>query len=203
MPDLAECQDFLWKRGAAEGTRTPDPIITNDVLYQLSYSGTFPSAVPDDDSLTAAAFKRSGPVVQGTKGRGEGLCAGEMKARRGQAGALPERRTGIVIGSGPALLHPIAQGRDLSDGGDRAPGTSGWGKAIDGLSADEPCFRRPQVQRVSGAVFRKCPFYRHIARAMGGSRPLPGHLPPERRAGRGIRPAAAATCRQGRGAPQE
>ena len=28
--------------GAAEGTRTPDPIITNDVLYQLSYSG-----VPD------------------------------------------------------------------------------------------------------------------------------------------------------------
>ncbi len=27
------------KIGAAEGTRTPDPIITNDVLYQLSYSG--------------------------------------------------------------------------------------------------------------------------------------------------------------------
>ena len=25
--------------GAAEGTRTPDPIITNDVLYQLSYCG--------------------------------------------------------------------------------------------------------------------------------------------------------------------
>lgn len=29
----------LEKDGAAEGTRTPDPIITNDVLYQLSYSG--------------------------------------------------------------------------------------------------------------------------------------------------------------------
>ena len=28
--------------GAAEGTRTPDPIITNDVLYQLSYSGPRP-----------------------------------------------------------------------------------------------------------------------------------------------------------------
>ena len=27
--------------GAAEGTRTPDPIITNDVLYHLSYSGQF------------------------------------------------------------------------------------------------------------------------------------------------------------------
>lgn len=30
---------FSKKNGAAEGTRTPDPIITNDVLYQLSYSG--------------------------------------------------------------------------------------------------------------------------------------------------------------------
>jgi hypothetical protein len=30
---------FGEKSGAAEGTRTPDPIITNDVLYQLSYSG--------------------------------------------------------------------------------------------------------------------------------------------------------------------
>ena len=31
--------DFIWESGAAEGTRTPDPIITNDVLYHLSYSG--------------------------------------------------------------------------------------------------------------------------------------------------------------------
>ncbi len=30
---------FGWGSGAAEGTRTPDPIITNDVLYQLSYCG--------------------------------------------------------------------------------------------------------------------------------------------------------------------
>ena len=27
------------KGGAAEGTRTPDPRITNALLYQLSYSG--------------------------------------------------------------------------------------------------------------------------------------------------------------------
>lgn len=33
--------DFGERSGAAEETRTPDPIITNDVLYQLSYSGTF------------------------------------------------------------------------------------------------------------------------------------------------------------------
>ncbi len=30
---------FHWFSGAGEGTRTPDPIITNDVLYQLSYTG--------------------------------------------------------------------------------------------------------------------------------------------------------------------
>ena len=40
---LERCQAFnrfpLGVSGAAEGTRTPDPIITNDVLYQLSYSG--------------------------------------------------------------------------------------------------------------------------------------------------------------------
>ena len=35
---LTHCSG-LDKSGAAEGTRTPDPIITNDVLYQLSYSG--------------------------------------------------------------------------------------------------------------------------------------------------------------------
>jgi hypothetical protein len=27
--------------GAARGIRTPDPVITNDVLYQLSYCGGF------------------------------------------------------------------------------------------------------------------------------------------------------------------
>ena len=29
----------MWGSGAADRTRTYDPIITNDVLYQLSYSG--------------------------------------------------------------------------------------------------------------------------------------------------------------------
>jgi hypothetical protein len=44
------CQSTLtrWRDiyGAAEGTRTPDPIITNDVLYQLSYSGQPGVGVP-------------------------------------------------------------------------------------------------------------------------------------------------------------
>ncbi len=55
--------DTHWMPGAAEGTRTPDPIITNDVLYQLSYSGTV--SVPDL-VLTggAASFKPSVLVLQ-------------------------------------------------------------------------------------------------------------------------------------------
>ena len=28
--------------GAARGIRTPDPLITNEVLYQLSYCGFYP-----------------------------------------------------------------------------------------------------------------------------------------------------------------
>ena len=31
------------KSGAARGIRTPDPIITNDVLYRLSYCGFAPT----------------------------------------------------------------------------------------------------------------------------------------------------------------
>ena len=34
-----ENPDDRWTGGAARGIRTPDPIITNDVLYQLSYCG--------------------------------------------------------------------------------------------------------------------------------------------------------------------
>src|SRR4051794_21785113 len=43
----------LWFRGAGEGTRTPDPIITNDVLYQLSYTG--PASVLETDRIRPKA----------------------------------------------------------------------------------------------------------------------------------------------------
>jgi hypothetical protein len=36
VPGVNEAFDLI---GAARGIRTPDPIITNDVLYQLSYCG--------------------------------------------------------------------------------------------------------------------------------------------------------------------
>jgi hypothetical protein len=37
-PSISYSQQFDFI-GAARGIRTPDPIITNDVLYQLSYCG--------------------------------------------------------------------------------------------------------------------------------------------------------------------
>src|SRR5437016_14241239 len=33
------CAKRFFENGAARGIRTPDPVITNDVLYQLSYCG--------------------------------------------------------------------------------------------------------------------------------------------------------------------
>jgi hypothetical protein len=36
---LLVCRGKVWLSEADAGTRTPDPIITSDVLYQLSYVG--------------------------------------------------------------------------------------------------------------------------------------------------------------------
>lgn len=44
--------------GAARGIRTPDPIITNDVLYQLSYCGVCVERRGFLLSARAAFFKR-------------------------------------------------------------------------------------------------------------------------------------------------
>ena len=52
FPKVGFCRKVLEKDGAAEGTRTPDPIITNDVLYQLSYSGILLCAGPTMALLT-------------------------------------------------------------------------------------------------------------------------------------------------------
>ena len=50
--------------GAAEGTRTPDPNITNVVLYQLSYCGAPGGPGP----RAGAAFTGGGPLAQGGAG---------------------------------------------------------------------------------------------------------------------------------------
>lgn len=43
--------------GAARGTRTPDPVITNDVLYQLSYCGETKNRYPHLISASALLCK--------------------------------------------------------------------------------------------------------------------------------------------------
>ncbi len=71
--------DVLRRSGAAEGTRTPDPIITNDVLYQLSYSGILlsldaASFYPPDGKFAVLqvllAQSRQRPLVRITSGSG-------------------------------------------------------------------------------------------------------------------------------------
>jgi hypothetical protein len=48
--------DLNYILGAAERTRTSDPIITNDVLYHLSYSG--------DIGVILRILRRFKPLVQ-------------------------------------------------------------------------------------------------------------------------------------------
>jgi hypothetical protein len=41
-----ECSDLLVKIGAGDGTRTRDLLITNQLLYQLSYAGVLAGQAP-------------------------------------------------------------------------------------------------------------------------------------------------------------
>ena len=56
---------FVLRSGAGDRTRTYDPIITNDVLYQLSYTGALAaiSIVP----ITGKDLKRFGCLLRATK----------------------------------------------------------------------------------------------------------------------------------------
>jgi hypothetical protein len=56
-----EPQDPDQKFGAARGIRTPDPVITNDVLYRLSYCGE--TAVSDIGCGLPWQGKRAGDAV--------------------------------------------------------------------------------------------------------------------------------------------
>jgi hypothetical protein len=62
--------DFNSLTGAARGIRTPDPIITNDVLYQLSYCGAHPFKTRGRRILNGAAVYASFPRLGNTPKRG-------------------------------------------------------------------------------------------------------------------------------------
>src|SRR5579863_220685 len=74
--------------GAARGNRTPDPIITNDVLYQLSYCGDLSSDLkagraPARHSHAASPWQlcvdRAGVVLAAR--RGGAVASGEKRAK--------------------------------------------------------------------------------------------------------------------------
>jgi hypothetical protein len=75
--DVAREQACGEKNGAGEGTRTPDPIITNDVLYQLSYTGILLGrglALSTARDSCVALICAAGDLVQGEwLGRVQGL----------------------------------------------------------------------------------------------------------------------------------
>jgi hypothetical protein len=77
--------------GAPRETRTPDPLITNQMLYQLSYRGTFP------------AFTASGAAVQaslsGRPGKG-GAGINHAPYREAKLAARPFRGIAAAYGAG-------------------------------------------------------------------------------------------------------
>ncbi len=48
--------------GAARGTRTPDPVITNDVLYQLSYCGGPSKSRPNEAETRGHLISGTAPI---------------------------------------------------------------------------------------------------------------------------------------------
>ena len=64
------------KSGAGDRTRTYDPIITNDVLYQLSYTGPVPRrysiGAGAGEALFSGFFPRIGAIVLDDLGIGDG-----------------------------------------------------------------------------------------------------------------------------------
>ena len=114
------------KDGAAEGTRTPDPIITNDVLYQLSYSGILlcPGvsaprglAINTAKSRWVALNCAAGDVVGG-QGRDFGLRHGNLRLRGrarfhqgqklGQTGGRVSARRRFAPGQGVETAAAVA-----------------------------------------------------------------------------------------------
>jgi hypothetical protein len=54
LDDPPERPETAWLSEADGETRTPDPIITSDVLYQLSYVGASTQSSPRQDSIVTS-----------------------------------------------------------------------------------------------------------------------------------------------------
>ncbi len=72
------------RSGAARGTRTPDPVITNDVLYQLSYCGEPKRRFrghPEGIGRQAVWSENGSHLISGSRGIG-----------KEKGGAVPSRK---------------------------------------------------------------------------------------------------------------
>ena len=82
---VAKCRKLRGKAGAGERTRTADLLITNQLLYQLSYAGT--------------GGKRG---LAGTSGGGHPSVSESRTGRRGEPGCPRRDDAGTAVGS-PSL----------------------------------------------------------------------------------------------------
>lgn len=124
------------RSGAAEGTRTPDPIITNDVLYQLSYSG-----VPD----------RGGSAPYMTRHQAA------VPAARSRSGCLPIRLAVPALCEGPDGRNPVCSDRTLPrERRCRTTGPSRWPCDSGQAGGAQEALRPPSPLRAGacGSVFR-------------------------------------------------
>ena len=81
------------KAGAARGIRTPDPVITNDVLYRLSYCGLFRR---ERYRLRGALARRAAPREPGES---YGLNRWRMRLQLSDGGSLAGSGAGSAVAS--------------------------------------------------------------------------------------------------------
>ena len=93
------------KNGAGEGTRTPDPIITNDVLYQLSYTGILLCLAPDAKPPLRDARPWDASFLRG--------ATGAITVRSAPTRRDPTRARGATMG-GPPAQAPLRYRAGLS-----------------------------------------------------------------------------------------
>jgi hypothetical protein len=90
--------ESLEKAGAARGIRTPDPIITNDVLYRLSYCGIGARSAGIKARWLRPVLNANDPALQvqgrGPRARTYRICAARKRSKEaglssGSAAATP------------------------------------------------------------------------------------------------------------------
>src|ERR1700730_16156243 len=144
--------------GAARGIRTPDPVITNDVLYRLSYCGGPCSSRAQRDGPKTRAHLISGTAPIGKK-------------------------KGRHLGHDPEKHALGAMTRWMGTGFPKDHAPNNWVRPVSRPSGTGiPASRRlaPSACRFARRIHRSAPRHRsrdRPARAESGSRPAPALLP--------------------------